>query len=181
MLTDIGENRTLLRAILLLVIVGTIPFYICGIGLWLLSPDANAPTNAPNGDSSVVDDNGEPTFTPLGSGSDDGQANSGDRDEQPTLTPLDDDFSPPTFTPFAPLNPTPPQFIPPTSFPTNPPPVFFPATDTPVPTFTPFPTNTPLPTSTPLPTDTPPPQATNTLLPFDPIESPTPIQGRSAS
>mgnify|MGYP006277002903 CR=1 FL=1 len=168
MLSDIGENRTLLRAILLLVIVGTIPFYICGIVLWGVSRDPNAPTATP----SEAPEQPTSTWTPLGLDSNDDPDNA-----RPSPTPLDG--LPPTFTPFVPIDPTPGQFFPlvPTAFPTNPPPVVIPPTDTPVPTFTPIPSDTPTPTSTP--TD-PPPQATNTLLPFDPL-SPTPIDGRSNS
>jgi hypothetical protein len=109
------DRQMVLRAILIVIIVGAIPFYLVGI-LLLASSNGTTPAE-PTAQPSA-------TFTPLGAGNTDTPT--------PTLTPTR--FV--TNTPFGvPLDPTPPQFIPPT----NPPPptatIFIP-TETPAPTLT---------------------------------------------
>lgn len=92
-------NRTGLRLLLSFVIVGTLPFYIIGIGLWLFAPD----NNAPSGGETIItgEPNAEATWTPLG-----GNVT---RTSTPTSTPTIIR----TPTQFSPLQPTPGQFIPP--------------------------------------------------------------------
>lgn len=136
----IERRRNLLRVILFLIILGTLPFYLLGFWLWGTAPDPNAP-DGPTEETLVI------TNTPIGS--------------NPTETPrlLPTTTPRPTSTDWSPLRPTPPQFIPPTSFilPTAyiPPTQFILPTATSAPTLTPLPTNTPPPTITPGPTLTP--------------------------
>ncbi|MFW5691922.1 MAG: hypothetical protein ACOCX3_01075 [Chloroflexota bacterium] len=143
-----AQRRTVIRAVLFFVIVGTLPFYVLGFVLWGTAPQANAenqtqeplPTNTPIGQGATATNTLFPTFTP-----------------RPTRTTQ-------------PLGPTPGQFIPPVIptvvIPTSTPFVF--PTSTPAPSLTPFPSSTPLPTNTPLPSATPLP--TNS-----PVPSPTPL------
>lgn len=145
-----GNSRTTtIRAVLFMVIMGTLPFYILGFALWATAPDPDAP----DGEDTI--DLTQPTNTPLGQGD--------DLTEEPTLRPTSTPF--PTLPP---LDDTPEQFIPirPTFRPTN--------TQVIIPTSTPFPTFTPLPTNTPLPTEPPPP----TLTPLPPAsDTPTATGG----
>jgi len=152
---SVERRRRLLRMVLFLIILGTLPFYCLGGWLWGTSPDRGAiQTETPTG-----------TWTPIGPNT------TVTRTLLPTITPL---FSQ---TALSPLLPTPGQFFP--IFPTQPP-VFIPtATQPPViiptstiaPTLTFPPTNPPPPTITPLPSATPPPTETPTVL-LPPTDTP---------
>ncbi|XWX03110.1 thrombospondin type 3 repeat-containing protein [Aggregatilineales bacterium SYSU G02658] len=119
----IGSNRTVLRGVLLLIILGTMPFYVLGIGIWATAPDRSAQqrftqtATAQGGSSSV-----SPTWTPLGM-------------NRATSTPLGFPTAFATFTPLSPLLPTPGQFLP---IRTPVPTLFIPPSDTPAPTLTPI-------------------------------------------
>jgi len=147
------DNRGLFRGCLSLIILGTLPLYLLGIVLWLLSPDPNTPAGP----------TAFPTFTPL------------DLDTLPTRDPTnnvggDDDVpdflltlqgtGAPTLTDL-PFN----QTAPPVVFTTIPDPIVPTGISPPTATFTPLaPTNTPSPTPTitasPLPIE----QATQPVL-----------------
>lgn len=151
------RRRNVLRSVLFVIIVGTIPFYCLGFWLWGTSPASRAPqeTSIPTA-----------SWTPIG------------RDSQGTsiLAPSITPFATGTFvsplqpTPiqFNPVNPAPvaTSFIPPTAFVPSATAVIIP-TSTFAPTLTPIPTNTPipLPTNTLVPTATPLPPPTDTPLP----------------
>jgi hypothetical protein len=161
------RDKTGIRTLLFLIALGTIPFYILGIGLWLFSPNRGA-QDRPPGDVTTAPGNPdeEPTWTPLNSGGNSGTVTPNVSPGFPTLTP----FQPitPFFTPIGggqatfivgtPIfvvspTPIPTRFITvtpsPTSAATNTPPP-------PPPTAIP-PTSAPPPTQPPLvpPTDTP--------------------------
>lgn len=131
-----GNNRT--QVFLVFVILSTIPCYLLGVGLWLFSPDNNAPAA-----TSIPDTQATATWTPI------------DPNSLITLTPTDaiivntatptvNDFQQVTATVFFPPTVTPTQtpttFIPtvtpthtPTPTPTEIQPVILPASDTPSP------------------------------------------------
>ena len=142
-----GGNRT--QVFLIFVILSTIPCYLLGIGLWLFSPDNNAPSptltlDAPDVTATwtqivltqLTNDNISnftATWTPIVVGFDTATpTQSGFQQATATL------FFPPTVTrtptntPFVPTN-TP--IVPPTATatPTIPQPVLLPASDTPAP------------------------------------------------
>lgn len=175
-------DRTGLRTLLFFFILGTIPFYVLGIGLWLFSPEPGRNNNNNNdnqsNDITSAPDNSDATWTPLNSGGSDGitpQISTG----IPTLTSVatfDFDFGQPTalqFTPlFTPLNNgggnatfvlgTPIFVSSPTPIPTR----FITAT----PTLTPAATNTnppPPPTAIPQATNPPPPTQPPLIPPTD--------------
>jgi hypothetical protein len=157
---SVERRRRILRIVLFLIILSTMPFYCAGFLLWGTAGVRVSTTETPLF-----------TNTPIG----------GDRTPTglPTLTPLRL-----TVTIGIPLQPTPLQFNPgfPGSggnVPTQPifiqPTAVFIPTSTLAPTLTPFPTNTqpppptlaPLPTDPPLPTNTPEPLPTEAPLPTD--------------
>jgi hypothetical protein len=151
-----NRRRTTLRMIFFLIIVGTIPFYVVGFLLWATAPSGQSRNG---GETSIV------TNTPIGA----------DATATNTLPPLPTQF--PTRTPIGGgINPTPPQFVIPTSvFPT------VVATNIPLPTATDFiiPTSTQAPTLTPIPSETPIPTLTFTAIPTEtplppPSDTPTP-------
>ena len=136
-------NRTVIRSILTAIIAVNMSCYICGIGVWLLSPanniqDIETPIRSSN---TPIDPFGEATNTPI--------------------NPFNNTSSPtpiPSFTPFDfPTASIPTAFIPPTVTP------FLTSTNT----FTPFPSNTPFPTLSPTPTVT-----DQILLPIDDTSTP---------
>lgn len=144
------RRRQLLRTVLFLIILGTIPFYCLGFWLWGTSPASRTPreTGVPTA-----------TWTPIGF----------DSRSTPITAPSVTPFMTSTF--ISPLQPTPIQFnpvptvfIPPTSFIPTSTAVIIP-TSTQAPTLTPIPTDTPLPTNTPIPSETPLPPASDTPLP----------------
>lgn len=148
----IERRRRVLRTILFLIIIGTFPFYCLGFYLWGTSPASR----------STAAETITPTWTPIGS-----DLLRPTNTFEPTITPL---FSP---TALGPLQPTPPQFLPPVSVASPTPQFFFPtATFVTIPTSTTAPSLTPFPTFTPLPSNTPPPIPTNTPLPTN-TEAPT--------
>ncbi len=167
------RRRNFLRIMLMVVIIGTLPFYCIGFFLW-----GNAPQR------SALDSARTATATQLG-GVTDGNATI-------TLTASWTPLSLVTNTALPPLFPTPTQFIPPIfptfgGFPTAT--FVFIPTSTPAPTLTFAPTNPPPPTNTQpplplptftwtwtpivLPTDTDEPSPTLEPLPFD-TPTPTP-------
>jgi hypothetical protein len=160
----VERRRTVVRTVLFLIILGTLPFYL--LGALLL---ANAPGEEdPNSGEPIVTVI-PPSNTPIGS-------DPTEEELRPTWTPR------PSNTPRR-QDPTPPQFQPqPTRFLTATP-VFVLPSSTPAPTLTPFPTITPLPTDTPLPppptfTPLPPPSDTPDVPPTrsGPIEvNPPPV------
>src|SRR5262245_21203193 len=117
---SVERRRRLLRTVLFLIILGTLPFYCLGFWLWGTSPARGAiQTETPTSTWTRIDSN---TTLP--------------RTLQPTMAPL---FSQTTLSP---LLPTPGQFIP--VFPTQPP-VFIPTSTQPpviIPTSTIAPTLT---------------------------------------
>lgn len=130
-----NRRRTIVRTMLFLTILGTIPFYLLGFWLWGTAPDSEA---EPPITEIVV------TNTPIG-------GNITPSPTVPTSTPF------PTSTLPSQQNPTPFQFIPPTR-------IILPTATLFIPSSTPAPTLTPFPTSTPIPTepDLPPPFLTAT-------------------
>jgi hypothetical protein len=119
----IGSNRTVLRGVLFLIILGTMPFYALGIGIWATAPDRSAPLRLTQTATAQGSANVSPTWTPLGM-------------NRATPTTLSFPTAFPTFTPLSPLLPTPGQFFPPIRTPV--PTLFIPPSDTPAPTLTPF-------------------------------------------
>lgn len=159
---SLDRRRTVVRSVLFMIILGTLPLYILGFVLWGTATDSNAQVNDPLTQQPLV------TNTPLGQG---------DLPRTSTLRP--------TSTPISTLPPlvnTPNQ-----SFPTVP--VFLPTstsfvfpTSTTAPTLTPLPTNTPVPQNTaiPQPSLTPLPPPSDTPVPAaPPIDSPPPSGGDS--
>lgn len=131
-LEETHPRQTLVRGVLFLVILGTLPFYVLGFVLWGTAPDnANAEQVTPTATNTIIGDGG------------------------PSLTPTLRNTGTP-FPTISPLNPTPLQFITPNIPPTIfiPPTIVIPPTGTNAPTLTPFPTNTVPPTLTPIPTNT---------------------------
>ncbi len=127
---SVDRRRTIIRTILFLIILGTIPFYLLGFWLWGTAPD---PESDPVITEIVV------TNTPIG----------GDITPSPTV-PTSTLF--PTSTLPSQSNPTPFQFIPPTSFIAPPTATLFIPSSTPAPTLTPvIPTDIPAPTQADLP------------------------------
>lgn len=159
--TDIERRRRILRIVLFVIILGTLPFYCAGFLLLGTARQARVRDVTPPPTSTLLQ-NVRPTFTPF-----------------PTLRLAV------TVTQLSPLRPTPLQFNP--GFPVVPtspiiilPPtqVFIP-TNTFAPTLTPFPTqvpptNPPPATWTPLPTDVPPPTEIPTDVPPPPTDVPPP-------
>ncbi len=138
--TTVERQRRILRIVLFVIILGTLPFYCAG---FLLLGTPRAPRTQSTPPSLTPIDNVRATLTPF-----------------PTLGVMA------TATQLSPLRPTPLQYNPIPVVPTSPiiilPPtqIFIP-TNTLAPTLTPFPTqappsSTPSPTLTPLPTDPPP-------------------------
>ncbi|GAB4527058.1 MAG: hypothetical protein OHK0046_44500 [Anaerolineae bacterium] len=141
------RRRTLVRTILFLVILGTLPFYLLGFILWGTAQDPNAPeaTNTPPATNTITGLDATAT-NPL-----------------VTSTPR------PTETQAEPLPPTSPPFTIPTRFLSATPTLFIP-TSTTAPTLTPpVPTDTPTPT--PTNTDVPPQPTEIPTLPL--LEPPT--------
>ncbi len=178
-ISEIERRRNNLRTVLVIIIIGTLPFYCVGIVLYLAAPrgDVRAtitpfPTNTPL-DASVLTlmpTQTQPAIivsnTPLGGG---GIIN--------PFPPTQNVFQPPIIPPTVIFFPTSVIFPTLTLAPTL---TFVPAaTNTPLPTLTPlplpsatlFPSNTPIPTNTPLPTQTPIPTQTAT-----PTPTPTPTE-----
>jgi len=155
----LSQSRNVIRAISLLVIVATIPFYIIGLGSWAISqgrPSTGGPIFTPLGgvgDNADSGNGGFATFTPMGG--------DGVTDDDPANTPF---FPTATtnfggtvtfFTPGVFVSPTPPPtfYIPPTAAPTLVPTNTQPVPPTPITA----PTDMIAPTQPPLapPTDTP--------------------------
>lgn len=155
----ISQQRSLIRAVSLFIILGTIPFYIGLMGIWLFSPQSNRPDDGPtftpiNGSDATDSEDVFSTFTPINADEISTQSNS-----QPvffTLTPNQSG----TYTYYTPdtsglASPTPPptRYLSPTPQPT----LAF--TNTVQPSNTPAvaPTDVIVPTQPPLipPTDTP--------------------------
>ncbi|HEX2905226.1 MAG TPA: hypothetical protein VHO69_00090 [Phototrophicaceae bacterium] len=152
----VGQRRRILRIVLFVIILGTLPFYCLGTALLVTAPRNNSArqTSVPA------------TMTPI-------------QNVRPTNTPFPTLGVRATVTQFSPLKPTPLQYNPgsgipiyPTATPfyVPPPTVVIIPTNTTAPTLTPLPTQVPptwtlLPTWTPLPTDPPLPTATNTEAP----------------
>lgn len=125
-----NRRRTIVRTMLFLTILGTIPFYLLGFWLWGTAPDPEA---EPTITQIVV------TNTPIG----------GNITPSPTVPTS---TVPPTSTLPSQLNPTAIQFIPPATVFIPPTATFFIPSATPAPTLTPIiPTNTPIPTQPDLP------------------------------
>lgn len=148
-LEEVHPRQTMVRGILFLIILGTMPFYILGFVLWgTASGDSGDDVTATVTNTAIGDDS--PTATPT---------------ERGTNTP---------FATISPLNPTPLQFNP---IPTTviQPTVVVPPTGTSAPTLTLIPTNTPIPTNTTVVnTNTPMPTATFLAPPTDtPLPPPT--------
>ena len=120
-----ADNRSrTLRLLMLLIIVGTFPFYCIGVIIIGQAPASNA--------QSLVTETEDATFTPIGA------------DVTQSSTPTVTTTRLVTETPFSTLGPTPFQYVPPTRVPTTLP------TFTPFPTvFIPSPTNAPTLTSVP--------------------------------
>jgi hypothetical protein len=178
-LETLEQRRRVIRIVLFLIILSTMPFYCAGFLLWGTSQPASFGAGTPLASSTPIGGNLTPTQTVA------------------TVTRL-----PLTVTSSSPLQPTPLQFnpirppgggvaptqpfvvpptvfIPPatlaptlTPFPTNPPP----ATFTPLPTEPPLPTVAPLPTNTTVPpTVAPPPTDPPTIEPLPPTAEPLPF------
>ncbi|MEQ8675718.1 MAG: hypothetical protein RLP44_20395 [Aggregatilineales bacterium] len=144
---SMDRRRTVVRSVLFMIILGTLPLYILGFVLWGTASDSNAQ------DSGDVTQQPLITNTPLGQGE-----VSATTTLRPTSTPIST---------LPPLLNTPNQSFPTAAFfPTNTPVIFIP-TSTTAPTLTPFPTNTIVPTNTTVP------QATLTPLP-PPSDTPVP-------
>lgn len=161
----------MLRSVLLMIIIGTFPFYCLGFALWGTAPDPQARSQAQTATITAL--TGEPSWTPIG----------GDLTQTPTLTLI----VPGVATTVSPLGPTPFQFVPPTSAPatwtpiiiappTAAPTLTLTSTWTPPPTSTPTLTQPPLPTATPTLTSTPTPTATEFIL-LPPTDTPEPENG----
>jgi hypothetical protein len=143
-----AQRRTLIRTVLFLIILATLPFYLLGFWVWGSSEDPSAP-----GTEGTI----TATNTALATST---------STNTPSITPFT------TLPGQATLGPTPRQFIPPPPQPTNTQVIFVPNPTT-APTLTFPPTNTqpppatntaPAPTATslPPPTDTEPPPPTDT-------------------
>jgi hypothetical protein len=158
------STRNTIRTISLLVIAGTIPLYILGIGFWLFSPAGNRPGSEP---TSINEDNGDgdntpgfATFTPLGQND--------TREPVSTITPI----GLPTQGGFPTFNPG--QF--PTvmlNSPTPPPTRFITATFTIAPTATTPPPVVPTNQPPVVPTNPPPVVPTQPIL-LPPTDTPSP-------
>lgn len=167
------NSQGCVRSILVTIIIGTIPFYILGIIVWLVPSASGTPANTP--DASITQD------------SDSTSGGSGDSGVRPTWTPIDPDalvtLQPVTGTvtlvtaaPTSDLGTIVPTVVIPSAtlrgaipiVPTEPPRIPS-ATPTIPPTFTPQPTNT----QPPLPTSTQPPTATQPVL-MPPTDTPAP-------
>ena len=152
-----ARRKRIMRIVLFLIILSTLPFYCAGFLLWGTAGGASRGTPTPF-----------LTNTPLGG------------EVIPTSLPTVTPFSL-TITVLAPLQPTPLQFfsgggssggnggVVPTAY--IQPTVYIPP-PTQAPTLTPFPTNPPPPSSTPVPLPTEPPLPTNTPVPL-PTDAPT--------
>lgn len=139
--TDIERQRRILRVVLFVIIVGTLPFYCAGFLLLGTSGQVRQRDTTPLPTSTLFQ-NARPTLTPF-----------------PTLRLAV------TVTQLSPLRPTPRQFNPGIPIvPTSPPIIIVPPTQVIIPTNTFAPTLTPFPTQVP-PTE--PPPATWTPLPTE--------------
>ena len=171
--TSIERQRRILRIVLFVIILGTLPFYCAGFLLLGTSPQQRLGNDTPL-----------PSLTPL-------------QNAVRTNTPFPTPRLPLTITQLSPLRPTPLQFNPIPGVPVVPtspivivPPTVFIPPNTAAPTLTPFPTQVPptaVPTvtETPLPTDIPLPTATftetPTETPADAITTAEPLQEGSGT
>lgn len=161
--TSKRSNRSTVRGVLIFVIVATIPLYICGIGLWLLSRDSTGGSTAPLATATSPASSGA-TRTPI------------DTDMLLTQFALTTSPTPqasptqtiPVFQTFEPIvltNTSAPIFLSPTGIPTR----FVTSTPTNTPTITSVPPTSP-------PTNTPPPSLPTATEPIlaPPTDTPSP-------
>lgn len=157
------SNRTTIRGILILVIVATIPLYLCGIGLWFVSRDGQTETPSPLATATQGSSSGA-TRTPIDTNvllTEFALTTSPTPQASPTQTlPVFQTFEPIVIT-----NTSAPIFLSPTTIPTR----FVTSTPTQPPTITPVPPTVAA-SITPLPAL---PTATEPIL-VPPTDTPAP-------